>query len=68
MSAPRRLGLYGVALLAAFGASFGVGRAVGPIDASDPAETVEQVDAHDHGSGPMQPCPTYGSNNSTSRE
>ena len=55
MSAPRRLGLYGVALLAAFGASFGVGRAVGPIDASDPAETVEQVDAHDHGSGPMQP-------------
>ena len=32
-----RLGLFGVGLVAAFGAAFGIGRAVGPIGDDDPA-------------------------------
>jgi hypothetical protein len=39
-----RLALFALAALAAFGAAFGVGRAVGPIDDDRPAERIEHVD------------------------
>jgi hypothetical protein len=49
-----RLGAFGVALLAAFAGAFGIGRAVGPVDAEAPAPTlVEHRSGHgdDHGHG-----------------
>ncbi|WP_426574379.1 hypothetical protein [Aquihabitans sp. McL0605] len=54
MAVTVRLAIFSVALLVAFGAAFGLGRAVGPIggDASTPGPSVTTTMPMDHGSHP----------------
>lgn len=51
MNAPTKLATFAVGLLLAFGAAFGVGRAVGPIGESDDPAPSAPTEAVDHDGG-----------------
>jgi hypothetical protein len=52
--AARKLGGFGLAVVAAFGVAYGVGRAVGPV-AAEPAPAAEHGDSHGGGHDPVVP-------------
>jgi hypothetical protein len=51
MSVSARLATFAVVVVAAFGAAFGLGRAVGPIGEGDPMPVPADAPANDHGGG-----------------
>ena len=52
MAVPVRLAVFAVGLVAAFGAAFGIGRAVGPVGDDQPAPGVTTTVPMEHGEHP----------------